>query len=114
MRATVLYKSGRVRFEERLDPTILTPTDAVIRLQAIGATRPGGHVSYVGVPHGVSLDGQKLWPGLTEVTALPTYYRDFGYSSGLVKLGHIASGIEKLARARGDVVVRFELAEEAP
>jgi threonine dehydrogenase-like Zn-dependent dehydrogenase len=29
--------------------------------QAIGATRPGGHVSYVGVPHGVSLDGQSLF-----------------------------------------------------
>jgi threonine dehydrogenase-like Zn-dependent dehydrogenase len=29
--------------------------------QAIGATRPGGYVSYVGVPHGVSLDGQNLF-----------------------------------------------------
>jgi threonine dehydrogenase-like Zn-dependent dehydrogenase len=29
--------------------------------QAIGATRPGGHVSYVGVPHGVQLDGAKLF-----------------------------------------------------
>lgn len=29
--------------------------------QAIGATRPGGHVGYVGVPHGVKLDGQKLF-----------------------------------------------------
>lgn len=29
--------------------------------QAIGAARPGGHVSYVGVPHGVSLDGQQLF-----------------------------------------------------
>lgn len=29
--------------------------------QAIGATRPGGYVSYVGVPHGVSLDGQGLF-----------------------------------------------------
>jgi threonine dehydrogenase-like Zn-dependent dehydrogenase len=29
--------------------------------QAIGAARPGGYVSYVGVPHGVSLDGQKLF-----------------------------------------------------
>ncbi|MFT3694012.1 MAG: zinc-dependent alcohol dehydrogenase family protein [Kofleriaceae bacterium] len=30
-------------------------------MQAIGVTRPGGHVSYVGVPHGVSLDGQKMF-----------------------------------------------------
>jgi threonine dehydrogenase-like Zn-dependent dehydrogenase len=29
--------------------------------QAIGATRPGGYVSYVGVPHGVQLDGQALF-----------------------------------------------------
>jgi threonine dehydrogenase-like Zn-dependent dehydrogenase len=29
--------------------------------QAIGATRPGGYLSYVGVPHGVHLDGQKLF-----------------------------------------------------
>jgi threonine dehydrogenase-like Zn-dependent dehydrogenase len=30
-------------------------------LQAIEATRPGGAVGYVGVPHGVSLDGQPLF-----------------------------------------------------
>jgi threonine dehydrogenase-like Zn-dependent dehydrogenase len=29
--------------------------------QAIGAARPGRYVSYVGVPHGVQLDGQKLF-----------------------------------------------------
>jgi threonine dehydrogenase-like Zn-dependent dehydrogenase len=29
--------------------------------QAIGCARPGGYVSYVGVPHGVQLDGQKLF-----------------------------------------------------
>jgi threonine dehydrogenase-like Zn-dependent dehydrogenase len=30
-------------------------------LQAIGSTRPGGFVSYVGVPHGVELNGQALF-----------------------------------------------------
>lgn len=30
-------------------------------MQAIKATRPGGSVGYVGVPHGVSLDGQPLF-----------------------------------------------------
>jgi threonine dehydrogenase-like Zn-dependent dehydrogenase len=30
-------------------------------MQAIRATRPGGSVGYVGVPHGVLLDGQKLF-----------------------------------------------------
>lgn len=29
--------------------------------QAIGAARPGGYVSYVGVPHGVKLEGQRLF-----------------------------------------------------
>jgi threonine dehydrogenase-like Zn-dependent dehydrogenase len=29
--------------------------------QAIGAARPGGYVSYVGVPHGVNLEGQQLF-----------------------------------------------------
>jgi len=29
--------------------------------QAIGSTRPGGSVSYVGVPHGVELDGAELF-----------------------------------------------------
>src|SRR5437762_4521557 len=30
-------------------------------LQAIGSTRPGGHVGYVGVAHGVALDGEELF-----------------------------------------------------
>jgi threonine dehydrogenase-like Zn-dependent dehydrogenase len=30
-------------------------------MQAIGSTRPGGSVGYVGVPHGVALDGQALF-----------------------------------------------------
>lgn len=30
-------------------------------LQAIRSTRPGGHVGYVGVAHGVQLDGQELF-----------------------------------------------------
>jgi threonine dehydrogenase-like Zn-dependent dehydrogenase len=30
-------------------------------MQAISATRPGGYVGYVGVPHGVELDGEKLF-----------------------------------------------------
>ena len=30
-------------------------------MQAINAARPGGSVGYVGVPHGVSLDGQQLF-----------------------------------------------------
>jgi len=30
-------------------------------MQAIRATRPGGHVGYVGVPHGVRLEGEELF-----------------------------------------------------
>lgn len=30
-------------------------------MQAIGSARPGGYVGYVGVPHGVELDGKKLF-----------------------------------------------------
>jgi len=30
-------------------------------MQAIGCARPGGYVSYVGVPHAVSFDGEKLF-----------------------------------------------------
>jgi threonine dehydrogenase-like Zn-dependent dehydrogenase len=30
-------------------------------MQAIRSTRPGGHVGYVGVPHGVQLDGTELF-----------------------------------------------------
>ncbi len=30
-------------------------------MHAIGAGRPGGHVGYVGVPHGVSLPGEPLF-----------------------------------------------------
>ena len=34
MRGTVLYGPRDVRFEERPDPTIIEPTDAIIRLPA--------------------------------------------------------------------------------
>lgn len=30
-------------------------------MQAIHSTRPGGHIGYVGVPHGVALDGEQLF-----------------------------------------------------
>jgi threonine dehydrogenase-like Zn-dependent dehydrogenase len=30
-------------------------------MQAIGSTRPGGSVGYVGVPHGIELNGEKLF-----------------------------------------------------
>jgi hypothetical protein len=42
---------------------------------------------------------------------LAIYYKDFGYSSGLVKLGSIDSRVDELARMRGDFTVTIELAE---
>jgi hypothetical protein len=42
---------------------------------------------------------------------LAIFYRDFGYSPGLLKLGHIGEGVESLVRAPGEQVVRFELEE---
>src|SRR5436190_18705794 len=92
MQGAVLYGARDIRFEDRAEPTIVDPTDAIIRLpvtcicgsdlwpyrgvspsvlecvgtqesmlQAISCTRPGGSVGYVGVPHGVSLDGADLF-----------------------------------------------------
>jgi hypothetical protein len=36
------------------------------------------------------------------------YYRDFGYSSGLVRLGRIDRGLDTLASRRGEFSVRIE------
>jgi hypothetical protein len=36
---------------------------------------------------------------------LAIFYRDFGYSPGLVRLGRIDSGIETLAASSGEVTV---------
>jgi threonine dehydrogenase-like Zn-dependent dehydrogenase len=30
-------------------------------MQAIGSTRPGGYMSFVGVPHGLEVNGQELF-----------------------------------------------------
>ncbi|MET0313998.1 MAG: alcohol dehydrogenase catalytic domain-containing protein, partial [Hansschlegelia sp.] len=34
MRATVLHKAGDIRCEEVADPTLILPTDAIVRLSA--------------------------------------------------------------------------------
>jgi threonine dehydrogenase-like Zn-dependent dehydrogenase len=87
MRGAVLHAPGDVRVEQRPDPAIEKPTDAIIRLatvkehtdglgahsvieaagtqesmmQAIRATRPGGHVGFVGVTHDVAIPGEELF-----------------------------------------------------
>lgn len=46
-------------------------------LQAIGATRPGGHVGYVGVSHGVELNGLELFFATVSLLGGPAPVRRF-------------------------------------
>src|SRR5699024_3698988 len=46
-------------------------------MQAIGSTRPGGHIGYVGVSHDVSLPGGKLFFGLVHLHGGPAPVRRF-------------------------------------
>src|ERR687889_362071 len=78
MRATVMYSAGDVRFEERPDPTIIEPTDAVIRLpltcvcgsdlwpyrgiEPIDGPIPMGH-EYVGIVEEVGSEVRLIEPG---------------------------------------------------
>ncbi|MCC6211552.1 MAG: zinc-dependent alcohol dehydrogenase family protein [Burkholderiales bacterium] len=45
--------------------------------QALGACRPGGTIGYVGVPHGVSFDGQKLFFAQRRMLGGPAPVRRF-------------------------------------
>jgi len=38
---------------------------------------------------------------------LAIFYKDFGYANGLIKLGKIESGLEKLADMKGDFTVKI-------
>jgi threonine dehydrogenase-like Zn-dependent dehydrogenase len=46
-------------------------------MQAIGSARRGGYVSYVGVPHGVELNGQELFFALVHLHGGPAPVRRF-------------------------------------
>jgi threonine dehydrogenase-like Zn-dependent dehydrogenase len=46
-------------------------------MQAIGATRPGGHVGYVGVSHGVELPGEELFRSHVHLHGGPAPVRRF-------------------------------------
>jgi len=46
-------------------------------MQAIKSTRPGGHVGYVGLPHGVELDGQQLFYSHVHLHGGPAPVRRF-------------------------------------
>ena len=78
MRGVVLHAPGDIRLDERDDPTILEPTDAILRLSAtcvcgsdlwpyrgIEATdepAPMGH-EYVGIVEEVGRGVRTIWPG---------------------------------------------------
>lgn len=78
MRGTVLHAPGDIRLEERPDPTIVDPTDAIIRLSAtcvcgsdlwpyrgieeVPEPRPMGH-EYVGIVEEVGRDVRNITPG---------------------------------------------------
>src|SRR5688500_3952245 len=78
MRGAVLHASGDVRVEEREDPRLVAPTDAIIRLSAtcvcgsdlwpyrgiekIDGPAPMGH-EYVGVVEEVGSDVRNVRPG---------------------------------------------------
>ncbi len=87
MRGTVLYGPGDVRFEEREDPKILEPTDAVIRvavtcvcgsdlwpyrgLQPINSPTPMGH-EYCGMVEEIGSAVKSIKPGQFVVGSFAT------------------------------------------
>ena len=46
-------------------------------MQAIQSTRPGGSVGYVGVPHGVELNGERLFFALVHLHGGPAPVRRY-------------------------------------
>jgi threonine dehydrogenase-like Zn-dependent dehydrogenase len=78
MKATMLYGPREIRFEDRPDPTILKPTDAIVRIaatcvcgsdlwpyrgvQPIAEPMPMGH-EYCGVVEAVGSDVRRIKPG---------------------------------------------------
>ncbi|HEX5807533.1 MAG TPA: zinc-dependent alcohol dehydrogenase family protein [Anaerolineales bacterium] len=78
MRGTMLYGPGDVRFEERPDPTIIEPTDAILRISAacvcgsdlwpyrgiapISEPQPMGH-EYCGIVEEVGSEVKHIKPG---------------------------------------------------
>src|SRR5258707_14499715 len=52
-------------------------------MQAIRSTRPGGYVSYVGVPHGVELQGEELFFSHVHLHGVPHQCAVFYRSSSI-------------------------------
>jgi hypothetical protein len=65
-------------------------------MQAIGSARPGGSVSYVGVPHGVALDGERLFYSLSRYGRTP---RHQGATAAVERSGHVVK--KRISENRG-------------
>jgi hypothetical protein len=106
LRATMLDSETTRDFVSLL-PLTLTLSDYAQTEKVSDLPR---RLSTAGAPEGVD-------PDVGDITYyapwgnLAIFYRDFGYSSGLVKLGIIESGVDELARMTGDFTVTIELAE---
>jgi threonine dehydrogenase-like Zn-dependent dehydrogenase len=104
MRATVLYGARDVRFEEIPDPTILHPTDAIIRIvaacvcgsdlwpyrgiQGVSGPTPMGH-EYCGIVEEVGREVRAIKPGQFVVGSFATSdntcaHCQYGYQSSCV------------------------------
>ena len=93
MRAVIMHEPGNVTVEERGEEGIarikeLTGglgADGVVEAvgnevafnQALGCVRPGGHLSFVGVPHGVSLDMSRMFAAEVHMFGGPAAVRNY-------------------------------------
>jgi hypothetical protein len=105
LRAT-MFDSETTRDFISLLPLTLTLSDYAQTEKVSDLPR---RLSTAGAPDGVDPDVGDIayyapWGNLV-------YYTDFGYSSGLVKLGRIESGVDELARMSGDFNITIEFAE---
>lgn len=136
MRGTVLYGPGDIRFEEREDPKIVEPTDAVIRmaatcvcgsdlwpyrgLQPIGGPTPMGH-EYCGFVEETGSTVKSVKPGQFVIGSFATSDNDcphcqFGYQSSCMRREFITRAQAPLLRvplADGTLVPTPELPPNA-
>src|SRR5262249_38774545 len=132
MQGTMLYGPGDIRFEDRPEPTIVKPTDAILRLsatcvcgsdlwpyrgiQAIAELTPMGH-EYCGIVEEVGKGVGNIKPGQFVVGSFATsdntcvICRD-GYQSGCVQREFMSGAQASLLRvplADGTLVATKDL-----
>ena len=118
MKATMLYGPRDVRFEERPDPAIIEPTDAILRVSAacvcgsdlwpyrgidpITQPRPMGH-EYVGIVEEVGSAVKNIQPGQFVIGSFATSdntcpHCQFGYQSSCVQREFMSGAQASLLR----------------